>query len=149
MALDAVRTAVRKLLEPGLAADNLHPRHVYARMQNELLDVEKKVLQRLIDATPIRPLDATKARLEQSAIEAVFNGTEWLTADQLGRKHDAQAKNPHSIVNRWRSARKLFGIERAGKAVFARYQFDETWQPRPAVAEILAAFTPYAPFRIA
>ncbi len=115
----------------------------------ELQAAYTQAVQRILDAAPVRRFDAAKAKLESKAIDAIFAGTEWLTADELGRQHNPNARNPHSVVSRWRTASRIFGVEKAGKTLFARYQFDELWEPRPAVGEVLAVFKDYSPLRIA
>ena len=100
-------------------------------------------------ATPIRGLDATRAALEQRAIRAVFSGTEWLTAEQIGRLRDPDAKNPHGTANRWRAEGRVFALTKAGVLYHPRYAFDELLDPHPVVAQVLATLAGYSPYRVA
>ena len=91
----------------------------------------------------------TCAALELQAIEAILSGTEWLTGDEVGVRHNPQASNGHATVRRWVDSRKIFAIEHGGRKLFARYQFDPAWKPLPAMAAILETMSGYSPYRIA
>jgi len=123
----------------------LHPRLLHAFERHETAPSPQAV----VDATPVRQLSPTRARLEQRAIEAVLQGTTWLTAQQVGRRHNPDAANPHAAASRWQQAGKVFAIERAGQRLYPSYVFDELGQPLPAVQEILRVLDGYTPFRIA
>ena len=97
----------------------------------------------------MRQLDATRAALEQRAIAALFDGTEWLTAEQIGRLRDPDARNPHGTANRWRGEGKVFALTKGGTLYYPRYAFDETLDPRPAVAAVLSVLAGYSPYRVA
>ena len=111
--------------------------------------VFRNVVDGIIAATPIRGLDAVRAALEQRAINAVFSGTEWLTAEQIGRLRDPDAKNPHGTANRWRAEGRVFALTKAGVLYHPRYAFDELLDPHPVVAQVLAALAGYSPYRVA
>lgn len=111
--------------------------------------VFRNVVDGIIAATPIRGLDATRAALEQRAIKAVFAGTEWLTAEQIGRLRDPDAKNPHGTANRWRAEGRVFALTKAGVLYHPRYAFDELLDPHPVVAQVLATLAGYSPYRVA
>jgi len=115
--------------------------------------VFRGVVDRIIEATPIRPLDAARAALEQRAIAALFSGTEWLTAEQIGRLRDPDARNPHGTANRWRSEGKVFALTKGGTLYYPRYAFDETLDPRRVVADVMAVLGAGAggtsPYRLA
>ena len=103
----------------------------------------------IIAGTPIRSLDAVRAALEQRAIAAVFAGTEWLTADQIGRLRDPAAKNPHGTANRWRAEGKVFALTKGGILYYPRYAFDEVLDPHAAVAAVLSLLAGYSSYRVA
>lgn len=111
--------------------------------------VFKDVVDRIVEATPMRRLDATRAALEQRAIAALFAGTEWLTAEQIGRLRDPAARNPHASANRWRAERKVFALTKGGVLYYPRYAFDEGLDPLPAVAAVMAVFEGRSPYRLA
>lgn len=111
--------------------------------------VFRNVVDGIIAGTPIRTLDAVRAALEQRAIAAIFAGTEWLTAEQVGRLRDPTAKNPHGTANRWRTEAKIFALTKGGALYHPRYAFDELLDPHPAVAKVLAVLAGYSPYRLA
>jgi hypothetical protein len=112
-------------------------------------DAFREVVDRIIESTPIRRLDTVRAALEQRAIAALFDGTPWLTAEQIGHLRDAKARNPHAAANRWRSERKVFAITKGGVQWFPRYAFDEALDPHPAVSSVMAILDGYSPYRLA
>lgn len=111
--------------------------------------VFRNVVDSIIAATPIRGLDAVRAALEQRAIAAIFTGTEWVTAEQIGRLRDPEAKNPHGTANRWRAEGKVFALTKGGVLYYPRYAFDEVLDPYPVVGQVLAVLRGYSPYRIA
>ena len=111
--------------------------------------VFRGVVDSIIASTPIRSLDAVRAALEQRAISAIFSGAEWLTADQVGRLRDPDARNPHGTANRWRTEGKVFALTKGGVLYYPRYVFDEVFDPRPVVAQVLAVLAGYSPYRLA
>lgn len=122
----------------ALALDTIAP-YVAEATRRRHATVYRTVVDAIVEATPIRPLDVARAALEQRAIAALFQGTEWLTADQIGRLRDPKASNPHSSINRWRSERRVFAISKGGKLYYPRYAFDETLDPLPGMQEVIAA----------
>lgn len=111
--------------------------------------VFRNVVDAVIAGTPMRSLDAVRAALEQRAIAAIFSGTEWVTADQIGRLRDPAAKNPHGTANRWRAEGKVFALTKGGVLYYPRYAFDEVLDPQPVVAEVLAVLAGCSPYRLA
>lgn len=107
------------------------------------------VLDKIIETTPLRGLDAERAALEQRAIAAVFSGSEWLTAEQVGRLRDPEAKNLHGAVNRWRAEGKLFALPKAGLSYYPRYAFDEAMEPLTVMARVLAELRGWSAYRVA
>jgi len=112
-------------------------------------EVFRAVVDAIIETTPIRKLDAMRAELEQRAIAAIFSGTEWLTAEQLGRSRAPDARNPHAAANRWRNDGKLFAISKGGTQYFARYAFDEAYDPLPVIAEVIEVMPGLSAYRLA
>jgi hypothetical protein len=112
-------------------------------------DTFREIVDKIVEATPIRRLDTMRAALEQRTIAAVFDGTEWLSAEQVGRLRDPDARNPHGTANRWRSERKVFALSKNGIQWFPRYAFDESLDPRPVIARVIEIFDGYSAFRVA
>lgn len=135
--------------EPARRALQLLAPFVVGRTIEQQAAVMRGVLEKIIETTPLRALDAERAALEQRAIAAVFSGSEWLSAEQVGRLRDPEAKNPHGAVNRWRSEGKLFALPRGGMSYYPRYAFDEAMEPRTVVARVLAELRGRSPYRIA
>jgi hypothetical protein len=122
---------------------------IVGRAIEQQREVLRSVVDRIIESTPLRAVDAQRAALEQRAIEAVFAGTEWLTAEQIGRLREPTARNPHGAVSRWRTQGKVFAIPKGGVLYHPRYAFDEGFEPRPVVAEVLAVLSADSPYRVA
>ncbi|QBQ95919.1 hypothetical protein [Paraburkholderia pallida] len=99
---------------------------------------------RSIDQTGEHTVDPLSA-----AIAAVMNGTEWVTAQTVGKRHAPEAANPFEVASRWTQDARIFAIELAGQTSYPAYLFDDTGHPIPEVAEILRVFAGYHPFRIA
>ena len=83
------------------------------------------------------------------AVAAIINGTEWLTAQAVGKRHDPDATDPQAVTNQWKKEARIFAVELAGQPLYPAYLFDETGTPIPEVAEILGVFAGYSPLRIA
>ena len=81
------------------------------------------------------------------SIEAIFSGTQWLTAAELGRAARSKAAIPHSVASRWRASKRIYAVERRGQLLFARYQFDAGFDP--VVTRILATLEQASPIEIA
>jgi hypothetical protein len=67
-----------------------------------------------------------------------------LTSKQLAELVGSRATNRAALANRWKAQGRIFAIEAGGQHLFPTFQFTEDGQPRPVVAEILAAFGPTA-----
>lgn len=119
------------------------------RVRSVINELEESSLQALVDASPVRRAVPAKAVLEARAINAVLNGTEWLTASQVGLRHRSDAVNPHASVSRWQKEGKIFSILHSGQRLYPKYIFDELGNPLPAVREVLNVLDGYLPFRIA
>lgn len=83
-------------------------------------------------------VEARLARLR--TVRTVLEEGEWLTAEQLNAlqpKPPAQKSQPASA---WKRRGRIFGVNYSGREYFARYQFDEAYQPLPVIKDILRAF---------
>jgi hypothetical protein len=92
-----------------------------------------------------------KERLERlQTIKQILEEDEWLTAEQLNRlqaRPPAQKSHPASD---WKRRGRIFGVAYGGREYFARYQFDEAYQPLPIIRDILKALGEVAdPWKIA
>jgi hypothetical protein len=151
MALDATRAAATMLIDKIQTADFTPAAKVEMTRQVRLSVSEQEglVLQGLVDASPVTLLTDSRAELEAKAVQAVLNGTTWLTAQRVGERQNPDATNQHAVTSRWKREGKIFSIERAGQTLYPKYAFDELGNPIPEVAQILEIFKGYRPFRIA
>ncbi|HSI59924.1 MAG TPA: hypothetical protein VLA16_20370 [Ideonella sp.] len=153
VALDSLRRASSLIIEHVASSPSgalLGERaQLELSVRSAISQLEQSSLQAIVDATPVRQVSATRSQLERRAIEAVLQGTEWLSALEAGRRHNPDAVNPHAAVSRWQQAGKVFAIERAGQRLYPAYVFDELGQPQPAVEQILRVLSGYSPFRVA
>ena len=97
----------------------------------------------------IGPGGKTTIDPSSEAVAAIINGTEWLTAQTVGKRHDPNTTDPLVVTNQWKKESRIFAVELAGQTLYAAYLFDETGNPIPEVAEILGIFAGYRPLRIA
>lgn len=153
MALDATRAAASVIIGEleglGENISELAKVELTRQVRQRISEQEDIVLQGLVNASPVRLLTPSRAEMEARSIEAVLNGTEWLTAQTVGKRQNPEATNPHAATSRWKKEGKVFAIERAGQTLYPKYAFDELGNPIPEVAEILRVFKGYRPFRIA
>lgn len=77
--------------------------------------------------------------LRQKTMQAVFDGTEWLTADMINRLQVSPPANKSLPASDWKRRGRVFSLTFDGKEYFARYQFDEMYQPLSVVKNILQA----------
>ena len=74
------------------------------------------------------------------ALDAIYTGTQWLTAEQL----DAARMDPaaHSAGARGQSqiSEQLFSIRRNGRYAFPSYAFGDDFRPLPGMSDIMKKF---------
>lgn len=63
---------------------------------------------------------------------------EWLTAEHINRLQLTPPKNVAHPASDWKRRGRIFSVVYGGKEYFARYQFDEAYQPLPIIKEIFA-----------
>lgn len=114
----------------------------HAAISKELVNVF------LQGATP-RAVDLAQARLQARAYRQVFEGTEWLSAAQIGELARLGTGNPTGTVNRWKAQRKLFAIHRNGKDHYPRYGLGPDFRPLPQLAGVLKVLGHYDGERLA
>lgn len=151
MCLECIRLAGRLLLTAVRRNVNDEAKEdaIYLEVLRVINKAEAESIQLLVDnAEPRRPA-ATRLALEDRAIDAVFKGTEWSSAAEIGERINSAAANPHASVSRWQKADRVFGIDRKGKKLFPAYIFDDVGQPLPVVKKVLGVFAGYTPLRVA
>lgn len=98
----------------------------------------------------IRSVDTQLMEMQKNAAEAILQGSEWLSAIQVGELAQRSASNPAALANRWKKESKLFSISWRGKDWYPRYAFDDVIQPRRVIAEVIELFgAEMDPWRIA
>ncbi|MGJ7511303.1 hypothetical protein [Variovorax sp. GT1P44] len=149
----SLREACRLIMHEIVREEAAQRVPVHERMTMRLFTVaselERKSLQEMVNLIePQRPV-ASRVELERRAIEAVMKGTQWLTGAEIGRLVNPTVVNVRSTVNRWQANGRIFGIDHRGTKLYPAYAFDATWQPLPAVQEILRVLTDFSAFKIA
>lgn len=86
-------------------------------------------------------------RTQAEAIQAVFQGTLWLSAHSVDCWRPE--KDESETVDRWWRQGKVFAVEWNGVPLYPAYVFDGSGLPIPEVAIILQVFAEYRPMRIA
>jgi hypothetical protein len=81
-----------------------------------------------------RALDAVN---RSRTIRTIFNQGEWLSSQMLDQASD------------WKRQGWIFSVTFDGKEYFPRYEFDDLHQPLPVIRDILKAFGPADPWKIA
>lgn len=82
-------------------------------------------------------LEERAARMH--AVQNMLETGEWLTAEQINKLQLTPPKNPAHPASDWKRRGRIFSLAYGGKEYFARYQFDEVYQPLPIIKEILVA----------
>jgi hypothetical protein len=75
--------------------------------------------------------------LRQKTMRGVFRDVEWLTAEMINGFQASPPANKSHPASDWKRRGRIFSVTYDGKEYFARYQFDEMYQPLPIIKEIL------------
>jgi hypothetical protein len=105
--------------------------------------IEELVLK-LMPAVPRVP-DAgwTEQARRNAELRALFLGKfRTLDAAEVGKLSGSKASNPRALASRWAGAGRIFGVPLGAQVLYPEFQFDETGQPRPAVAKVLVVLKP-------
>lgn len=107
----------------------------------------------LVGAATPKAMDLRRARMNVEAIKAIYRGTDWLTAAEvgvfLGQFAGSTPVNPAATVNRWRRSGEIFAVRYEGKNRYPRYAFGADWRPVPAIRMVLKLFPRTDPWRLA
>jgi hypothetical protein len=108
-------------------------------------DIERSVVEdadRVVTAlrSQIHPnvalLEERAARMD--TLKILLETGEWLTAEQINKLQLTPPKNMAHPASDWKRRGRIFSVVYGGKEYFARYQFDEVYQPLPVIKEIIA-----------
>lgn len=64
-----------------------------------------------------------------------------LTAARIAELRGVETDNPHPIVSRWLKERRVFAVDSPQGRLIPAFQLDENGEPRPAIAQVLAALS--------
>lgn len=103
----------------------------------------------LLGDAPLRPLDVKRAKLQAKALNAVRDGTEWLTAAEVAEYAGLGPANPVATVSRWKQQGRIFALHWGGKDYYPRYALGTDFHPLPAIKDILGVLAGYAPDMLA
>ncbi|WP_218511776.1 hypothetical protein [Variovorax sp. dw_308] len=146
---EASRLIARELLREETARFVEGQYRLLMRLFAVASKLERKSQQAMADLLEPRRMSALRVKLEARAIQAVMTGTEWLTDAEIGQLVYPKVFNARATVKRWLANGRIFGIDHRGKKLYPLYAFDATWQPLPAVKEILSVLGGLEPFMLA
>ena len=96
-------------------------------------------------------LGLVRERIERlKTIRRILEEDEWLTAEQLNMLQPNPPAQKSHPASDWKRRGRIFGVSYGGRELFARYQFDEAYQPLPVIRDVLKTFGEVAdPWKIA
>ena len=130
-------------LMPGMVSMMLERRQALSRQQRDAL------VELLVREVPMKPVDMKLAKLQARALERIYSGTPWLTAEQIGTLGKHGTANPAAAAHRWKANDQLFAIRREGRDMYPRYALGDDFTPLPAVKRVLKALAGHDPLRVA
>ena len=145
-------------VRPGISAETL------AEVERVVPDLVQLVLERrdllavadresmvefLLKDIPTKRIDMRRVALEARAMEWIYTGTEWLSADEVGVLGKHGKANPGAAANRWKVAGQLFAIRRDGRDLYPRYAFSDDFKPLPVIRKVLSIFNGWDGVRVA
>lgn len=83
--------------------------------------------------------------LQARAREALWSGTEWLTAEEIMQRAPADARVSADDLAHWESEGRIFGLDKRGRKVYPLYAFDTEFRPRSVIKEVLQALCSPSP----
>ena len=107
--------------------------------------VRDQLVNLLVGDVALTSVDMKRARLEAQAVRAIRQGTEWLTAAEIGDLAGLGPANPIATVGRWKQQGRIFALRHGGKDYYPRYALGTDFHPLPAIKEILAVLAGYDP----
>lgn len=128
---------------PDLVSMVLERRQALSKQQREAL------VELLVREVPMKPLDMKLAKLQARALERIYSGTRWLTADQIGTLGKHGTANPAAAAHRWKANDQLFAIRRDGRDMYPRYALGDDFTPLPVVKRVLKTLVNHDPLRVA
>lgn len=112
-----------------------------------------RLIEYFLEGTAPNSIDLKRAKQNANALRAVYAGTQWLTAADIGTQFgELTGKRPANLsaqASRWKTLGEVFAIEHDGKDRYPRYAFGMDWRPLPVLKEVIATFAPNDPMRLA
>lgn len=103
----------------------------------------------LLSDVQMKRIDVTRAGLQARALERIFTGIEWLSADEIGTLGKHGTANPGAAAHRWKSAGQLFAIRREGRDMYPRYALGNDFKPLPLIRKLLSELKDWDALQIA
>lgn len=128
---------------PDLVSMMLERRQALSKQQRDAL------VELLVGEVPMRPLDMKLAKLQARALERIYSGTPWLTAEQIGTLGKHGTANPAAAAHRWKANEQLFAIRREGRDMYPRYALGDAFTPLPVIKRVLKTLVGHDPLRVA
>jgi hypothetical protein len=75
--------------------------------------------------------------LRQKTMKSVFDSGDWVTAEAINALQAPPPANKWHPASDWKQRGRIFSVMFDGREYFARYQFDEKFQPLPIIKDIL------------
>lgn len=121
--------------------------------RNETENV-RKLVAFLVESSEPTPFDLKKANLRATAMKAILQGTEWLTAEQVGREYGRLNGNPApanaaAVASRWKNQNELFAIAYKNRDWYPKYAFALDFRPLPVIRDVLAQLAGLDPWSLA
>ena len=122
---------------------------VAARVKAKRRENMSVLVEALLNGVEMRGLDVRRAQMQAKALQAVFEGAEWLTAEQIGERGRFSVSNLAAPANRWKQEGKIFALNHEGQDRFPRYALDESFRPLPGLIPVLAELGAISPWSMA
>jgi hypothetical protein len=122
---------------------------VAARVQDKRRENMNVLVDALLNGVEMRGIDVRRARMQAKALRSVLEGTEWLTAEQIGERGGFSVSNLAARANRWKQESKIFALNHEGQDRFPRYALDESFRPLAGLVPVLAELGAISPWSTA
>ena len=143
--IDPVKSEILEMerVMPDLVSMLLERRRALSKQQRVAL------VELLVGEVPLKPMDMKLAKLQARALERIYSGTPWLTAEQIGTQGKHGTANPAAAAHRWKANDQLFAIRRDGRDMYPRYSLGDDFTPLPVIKRILKTLADHDPLRVA
>lgn len=108
-----------------------------------------ELVKLLVRDVPMKPIEMKLVKLQARALERIYCGTSWLTADEIGTLGKHGTANPAAAAHRWKSSGQLFAIRRDGRDMYPRYALGDDFTPLAAIKKVLKSLVGFDPLRVA